>query len=193
MTRIGLLLAAGHSVRFGPQDKLLSAYSGQPLVTHAAHAMRQCGLDHLVASVSNAQVGELLPGFILTGPSGDRPDQSASLRAGLAACQALDPARRPDESDDELRVLLVLGDMPHVTADHLKKLLQTCTDDTGAASSDGSHRSPPACFPGRHLDQLLKSQGDRGARDYLRALPSQALVMCDAAMLRDIDVPADLA
>ncbi len=51
--RVGLLLAAGLSRRFGGDDKLLTLFRGQALVRHAAAVMARLFLDRRMAVVSS--------------------------------------------------------------------------------------------------------------------------------------------
>ncbi|TJZ94066.1 nucleotidyltransferase family protein [Paracoccus gahaiensis] len=178
MIRTGLLLAAGASRRFGPQDKLLALLHGQPLVTHAADALRDTPLDHRIAVIAHPELARLLDGFeIILIPPGQ---QSDSLRAGLQA------AGQPD------RLLIALGDMPDVTAAHLTRILTAATEDLPACSHDGTAPLPPACFPQARLADLHSLNGDQGAARLLQDLPPTQYI--DArSLLRDIDTPDQIA
>ena len=182
MKTIGLLLAAGHSRRFGPQNKLLADFRGKPLVAHSAEAMRNAGLDGLVAVVTDQAVADHLTGFNLVRPGEADPEQSNSLRTGVQA--VLDIGGE--------RLLIGLGDMPLVTAAHLRAVVDRCTPKRASASTDGTRRTPPACFPVSMAGALLTLYGDRGAGSLLQTLPADALVEAQASMLKDVDVVADL-
>lgn len=174
----GVLLAAGASRRFGAADKLLALLDGQPLVSHAAAAMRGVPLARRIAVVSNPAVTAYVQGFeIVTIPSGGQAD---SLRAGLEAAGA------PE------RLLVALGDMPDVTPAHLARVIAAATDEAPAASHDGTAPLPPACFPRRLFPALAALEGDRGAGSLLRDLPPEQLIAAPR-LLRDIDRPKDLA
>ena len=183
MRTIGLLLAAGRGNRFGTGNKLLATFCDRPLVTHAAAAMRGAGLDALVATSVSPQVDTLLEGFHLSRPEPDDRDQSGSLRAGCRDCLALGAER----------ILVVLADMPLITSTHLRAVVERCGAGYPSASSDGSARMPPACFPAAMVPALMALTGDRGAGALLQALPDAALVAAPPGMLKDVDRPADLA
>lgn len=178
MIRTGLLLAAGASRRFGPQDKLSAPFRDRPLVTHAADALRNVPLDRRIAVIAKPAIAPLLDGFqIVLIPPGQ---QSDSLRAGLAA------AGQPD------RLLIALGDMPDVTAAHLTRILIAATDKLPACSHDGTAPLPPACFPQARLADLHDLTGDQGAARLLHDLPPAQYI--DArSLLRDIDTPDQIA
>ncbi|WCR11621.1 nucleotidyltransferase family protein [Paracoccus stylophorae] len=178
MIRAGLLLAAGASRRFGADDKLLATLRGRPLIAHAADALRATPLDRRLAVIANPALTPHLDGFQVLHLQSAA--QSDSLRAGLMALG------RPD------RVLIVLGDMPGVGADHLRRVLAAATDDRPSASRDHGPPMPPACFPAGWLDRLTSLTGDRGAGSLIRDLPDDALI--DASgRLGDIDSADDLA
>ncbi len=183
MKTVGLLLAAGTSQRFGDQNKLLAPYRGKPLIAHAADAMRACALDARVAVVRDSDVAGLLDAFAIVPPKEGTPSQADSLHAGVRACLDL----RPD------RILVTLGDMPLVTPAHLQAVVLRCTTSIGSASSDGTRRMPPACFPVAVASKLLGIQGDTGAAALLKTLPDQALVMSAQDMLKDVDRAVDLS
>lgn len=185
MIRTGLLLAAGASRRFGPDDKLLAPLRGQPLIGHAARAMRAVPLDRRIAVIANPALAPHLAGFDLVtiAPAA----LSDSLRAGLEV------AGLPD------RLLIALGDMPDVTPEHLARVLDGATDDLPSASVDGGFSAdhegsapmPPACFPRACLPLLRDLRGDQGAGRLLRDLPPAQLRRA-AGLLRDIDRLSDL-
>lgn len=196
MMTVGLLLAAGHSRRFGEDNKLLVPYRGKPLVSHAADAMRDAGLDHLIATVSDERVADLLDGFDICRLVADGLPQSASLRAGILHQSALSPHVFADGlhdfADGLSQILVVLGDMPLVTSEHLRAVVDRCSANSASASTDGKRRMPPACFPASMTEDLLAVTGDRGAGPLLKALPDEALVEAPKGMLKDIDTVEDL-
>lgn len=176
---VGLLLAAGASRRFGPENKLLATLSGRPLIAHATDAMRGAGLVRRVAVISDRALRDFLDGFeVVLVPQGR---QSDSLRAGLNAVGQVD------------RLLIALGDMPNVTSDLLDRVISRCSEYGPSASCDtGGPPMPPACFPAALLPELTLLTGDQGAGRLIRDLPGNALVFAPG-LLRDIDHPADLA
>lgn len=176
-----ILLAAGASRRFGPEEKLLAPHRGQPLIAHAARVLNGTPLTQRIAVIANPALIPHLDGFrIVTLPRGTDPLQSTSLHAGLAA------AGQPD------RLLIALGDMPDITAAHLRAIIDRTTPDQPAASTNGRTILPPACFPRATLQRLATLSGDRGAASLLRNLPEGQLIPAPD-LLADIDQPRDLA
>ncbi|SDI98488.1 nucleotidyltransferase family protein [Aliiruegeria lutimaris] len=182
MIRVGVLLAAGYSRRFGPTNKLLALFRGAPLATCAANAMRAAELDHRIAVVADPALTPLLEDFTIVPLAEGDMLQSDSLKAGIREAAR----HRPN------RVLFALADMPCVSADLLDRVLRTCSDTHASAVTDGRRRMPPACFPGQQLADFQRLEGDRGAGSLLTALPENQLVSVSAACLGDVDTKADL-
>lgn len=181
MRAVGVLLAAGASRRFGPENKLLAGMRGRALVSHAADALRAVPLAARLAVVADARVGALLPGYDLVVPDGG--GQADSLRAGLAAAEA--------QGAD--MVLIVLGDMPGVTAELMTSVLARARADRPAAAWDGRRPLPPVALPRVLFAAARALSGDQGARALLAGLPPEALVPAAPDLLADVDVKADLA
>ena len=177
MKTAGILLAAGASRRFGPDDKLLAILRGKPLVTHAAAVLRGFAPDFLIGVVRAPEVANVLDGFDIVYPDEADPGQADSLRAGVLAAQSM-------QAD---RILVVLGDMPLIIEELLKEVAIRCRLDRPSAATDGKRASPPACFPRGLFPDLLKISGDRGAAGLLSALPEDALIFAPEKVLFDVD------
>ena len=186
----GVLLAAGTSSRFGPENKLLATVDGEPLVRHALRTLAAAGIDpvFVVVGYEADAVRGALPG------DGERiveaidyeEGQSASVRAGAAAVAG---------TDAEATVFLP-GDMPFVDPGTVGALVDAYAGGTGdalAAAHEGV-RGNPVLFDRRHLDALRRVGGDVGGRAVLLGSTDAALVAVDDPGVRvDIDTPADLA
>ncbi len=182
MTTAAVLLAAGQSRRFGPEDKLLAPYLGKPLVSHAADAIRQLAPDHRIAVAGSPSVADHLSDFRVVAPAPGMQGQADSLRAGITEAMR--------HGTD--RVLIVLGDMPGVTPGLLQDVLGKVTTAQPSAAFDGTAVMPPACFPSTWFDRILGLTGDQGAGSLLRGLSDGQRVRADPTTLRDIDTPKDL-
>ncbi|MEM6382449.1 MAG: NTP transferase domain-containing protein [Pseudomonadota bacterium] len=177
MTVAGVLLAAGTSSRFGGADKLLSTLHGSPLVSYAANALRTYQPDVRIAVVRSNPVAALLTDFDCVQAPEDEPLQADSLRAGVSRAMRLGANQ----------IIVVLGDMPFVTASLLAEVAGLCTETRPSASSDGDRIMPPACFPKALFPKLLNLKGDHGAAVLVQGLPKTALARFSARDLLDVD------
>lgn len=182
MKTAGILLAAGRSIRYGAENKLLAKFHGKQLVLHAASVLNSVEPEFLIAVTNSKEVGDLLRGFELVSTRNFGSAQSDSLRAGIAAAR----------DHGAQRALIVLADMPMVSSQLLCNVLDTCTSARPSAATDGTRISPPACFPSSKFSDLLQTTGDKGGRNLIAALPKAALVETDAQTLIDIDTKYDL-
>ncbi len=177
---VGAVLASGRSTRFGAADKLAAELNGRPLASFAAAALAGVPLAARAAVCPEERAG-MFPGFErLEAPAGS--EQSASLAAAAQWAAARGAAG----------LLVVLGDMPFVTAADLAAVLRAAGE--GAASvTDGARRMPPAAFASGLFPALMAAEGDQGARRILKGLSPGQLVRLPAERLRDIDTLGDLA
>lgn len=176
-----LLLAAGASRRFGAENKLLAPLAGKPLVRHAGDAARAVPAALHIVVTSDPEVEALFPDFRRVRVEPGRP-QSDSLKAGVAVARAL----LADQ------VVVVLGDMPGVTAELIEAVIAKGASQP-AAATDGQHIMPPASLPEPILDAVAELTGDQGAGAILRHLAPDQLVTAPPGTLADIDTQADLA
>jgi molybdenum cofactor cytidylyltransferase len=186
-----LVLAAGRGARMGG-GKLTADLDGAPLVRHPVQA----------ALASRAR-----PVVVVTGADADgvraalagldvvlvhNPDHalgmSTSLRAGIAALA--------DRDVDG--ALVLLGDMPRITAAHLDALAAAFDPDVDATivvPTCARKRGNPVLWGRRHFAAIGELTGDVGARALIERHPDQVrlLALDDPAILVDVDTPEALA
>ncbi|MCW2362405.1 MULTISPECIES: NTP transferase domain-containing protein [Sphingobium] len=178
------LLAAGRSTRFGAADKLAADLGGRALIGWAAEAGRTVeAAHHLLVAPAGVDWGSHAPGYRLVVNS--RPEAGMAHSLGLAAAAAQEAGASA--------LMVLLADMPFVTAEHLDAVLgQFATDGASAVFSCSPEgvAQPPALFPARAFADLQALEGDRGAQGLATG---SALVNADARLLLDVDTPEDLA
>lgn len=173
-----VLLAAGRSLRFGEADKLAAPLGDQPLGLHAARTLATL---------------PLMTRLVVTGSS--RPDwpgfqivRNEDRQAGMAHSIVL--GVRTAEQLGADGVLIALADMPFVSQDHFRRLIDACRGpDTLVASSNGGRRMAPALFGARWFGALKSLTGDQGAR---LLLDRAETIPADPAEMLDVDNVADL-
>ena len=173
-----LVMAGGQSRRFGAEDKLLADLDGQALGLHVAHrfAAMDWAQKKAVARFPLTRAYQSL-GYDVVEPL---PDNGLGDNLALGARDL-----------DAQAVLILLADMPFVSADHVFRMLDATTSTaTIVCSRSGDARSPPVLIGRDHFTTLRALSGDTGAR----ALFDDTLVEIESApgTLADIDTPDDL-
>lgn len=184
-----IILAAGQSRRMGQINKLLIEVDGKSMVRHAVDAAREAGAAPIIVVTGHQ------PDALRDAAGGDvtfvhNPDYadglSTSLRAGIAAV-----------SDDCDGALIALGDMPKVTADHLRRLVAAHDPDEGhliCVPTREGKRGNPVFWDRRFFDDMSALGGDVGAKHLIGDFDDLVVEvpMPDDAVLTDVDSPAAL-
>jgi molybdenum cofactor cytidylyltransferase len=185
-TIAAIILAAGRSSRMG-RNKLLLDLDGKPILCHAVDRALGAGLSEIVvvsghqASKVRAALGER-PVKVIEARE-HRLGMSASLKAGI---RALHPKTEA--------VLVMLGDMPQVSAPLIQRLIAAYNPLEGRSivvpTVDGK-RGNPVLFDRRYFQEMLALEGDVGARHLIGAHDDQVaeLAVDDAAVFTDVDTP----
>ncbi len=190
-----IVLAAGRSTRFSGgvagSTKLVAELDGAPLVRHAALAAIGSGARPVVVVTGHAR-GEVMAALAgLDVREAPNPDFSSgiasSLRTGVAATA--------DQADG---VLVLLGDMPRVSAAAARKLIDAFSADPSldaVAPLVGGRRGNPVLLSRRLFDAAMKLEGDEGARKLLMrpGLRVAEIAADDDGVALDIDTPEALA
>lgn len=184
----GVLLAAGFGRRFDPaglRNKLLQTLpDGRTVAWRSARtlavalpatiAVVRPGHDELAAQLRHA---------------GCRVVESAAAEAGMGAALRDAVAASPDAHG----WVVALADMPWVSIELVRAVALTITTPTTIAAPwrDGQ-RGHPVGFGAAWREELLKLDGDEGARALLKSQPVTRILTEDDGAFRDIDVPGDL-
>ncbi len=182
-----LVLAAGSSSRLG-RPKQLVTVEGEPLVRRAVRfALATTPVDAVVVTGAPLEgLDEALHGLAARHVRCDDHAQgmSASLRTGLAAL-----------ASDCAAALVVLTDQPALDAAHLEALVAAWhrAPAHAAASGYADTLGVPAVLPRAWFTEVATLQGDRGARDLLRARHAEVEIVAAPALAADLDTTGDLA
>ncbi|MEM9487964.1 MAG: NTP transferase domain-containing protein [Myxococcota bacterium] len=191
----GLLLAAGQSRRMGETNKLLAVVAGAPMVARAARALAGAELGPLVAVLGH-QADAVRSTVSAAVP--DRPFEyidnphyaqgmSTSLRAGVAALRGRCDA-----------VVVCLGDMPWVTPDHVRILVDAFAPADGRAICVPVYRGKtgnPVLLSADFFPAISRISGDIGARTIIEDNPElvHRVTAADGGVLVDVDTAEALA
>ena len=185
-----ILLAAGRGLRFGEDPKLLSMMGGKALVRHAAEAAIGSPADPVILVTGHRapEVEAALEGLPVRIVHNAQYAQglSTSLKAGFSA---LPPGTRA--------AIVLLGDMPFVTAGLIDALVAAWRDKGGPAAlvpTWNGRRGNPVVVS-RDLQPLIEGlSGDAGAGPVLRGRPDVVeLPTTDPSIIQDIDTREELA
>jgi len=172
-----VVLAAGASTRLG-EPKQLVILNGETLLERAVRTAREADLSPVIVIVKDATLIETIQaqGAQVLLNRKFYQGMSTSIHAGVRWAGGL-------KADG---VVLMTCDQPAVTAGHLMEL---CAEPALIAGSGYAGKvGIPAYFPSSRFGELMKLDGDVGARALLHGARA---VNCEALAL-DIDTEDDL-
>jgi len=183
---VGILLAAGSGSRFGGGKLLHPLADGTPIGMASVRSLR-AALPDVLAVVRNGDdaLRGLLEaeGVAVHGCNDAHLGMARSLVCGIGASQEADGW------------VIALGDMPFLLPDTTRTIADRIarTGRIAIAAYRGA-RGHPVGFGRRYLGELMRLEGDEGARSVIGRHPfDMDIVDCDdRGILRDIDTAADL-
>jgi len=179
-----IILAAGSSSRLG-QPKQLVEYFGERLLDRALRIAQQANVQKIYivlgANAETIQATCDLSGATVLINKDWATGMASSIRTGIAALPVTTQ-----------QALILTCDQPAANADHLVALLTIASShNTSSASTYAGKIGTPAVFSERVFPDLLKLEGDIGARALLQSKEVVTLPLPDGEF--DIDTPEDLA
>lgn len=185
----GVILAAGKSTRYGEKNKLLQEINEKPVISHVVGTAVQSLLSgttiilgHEHNSVSNA-IDSDWPDLIVNEEY--KEGQSTSVTSGVNA------AKRHNAD----AVLILLGDMPAVSAMSVNKLIHMYkkTEYEILAAAYDNTRGNPVLFDNQYFEDLCNTTGDVGGRQLISPDNKAILVeTSDPGVTIDVNHPSDL-
>ena len=179
-----VVLAAGASRRLGEPKQLLRV-NGESLLRHSVRVAIEAGCSPVIV-VLGAHAERLLPELAglqtsIIHNSDWQQGMSSSVRAGVSAAK---------QAED---VLLLVCDQPGISAAALHHLI-TAHIHAGSpitASSYGSTLGVPAIFAASLFNDLLRLEGDQGARKVIAAHRDHITIVNFPEGAFDVDTPED--
>ncbi len=186
-----LVLAAGMSRRMGGPNKLLAELDGAPIVRQVVETFlaSKAGPIFVVVGHQAELVRAALEGLAVRFVENAAYEEGlgTSLRAGVTALEG-----------DVDGVLVALGDMPWIRAEHVDALIDAF-DPAGpytiCVPVHERKRGHPVLWSSRHFGEMRKLGGDVGARELLESHAGavRTVTVDDAAVHLDVDTPEMLA
>lgn len=183
-----VLLAAGRASRMGDAagHKLLAEFDGETLIRRMAGTALSSRASRTVVVTGHrsADIEASLNGLDVSLAHNDAYEtgMASSLKTGLAALGA--------EVDG---ALVLLGDMPALTAAHLDSLIRAFSENRGQAivrACDGERRGNPVILPQSAFAEAMQLSGDVGARALIESGSWPVVdVEIGAAARLDVDTP----
>ena len=175
-----IILAAGEAKRFG-RNKLLQYFNGKPIIKIVVDSVSF--LDRVIIVGRYAE--ELLPylkdEIVVYNPRWSL-GLSESIKLGLRFFQDYDA------------VLIVLGDMPLLTQNTIKKIISTYNAECSAVIPVYQGiRGNPVLISRVLFADLMKLEGDIGAREILKNRKDVCFVESGKEVIVDVDTEFDLA
>lgn len=183
-----VLLAAGRASRMGDAagHKLLAEFDGETLIRRMAGTALSSKASRTVVVTGHrrADIEASLTGLdVRLAHNGDyETGMASSLKTGLAAL-----------GNDCDGALVLLGDMPALTAAHLDSLIEAFAANRGRAivrACDGERRGNPVILPRTAFADAMALAGDVGARALIESGVWPVIdVEIGAAARLDVDTP----
>jgi molybdenum cofactor cytidylyltransferase len=183
---VGILLAAGQSLRFG-SNKLLHPFAdNKPMLLVSAEKLARVLPDSVVViNPDQVSMTEQLQQLGLRVVVNDNAEEGmgSSIACGVGASQ------------DAAGWLIALADMPYINLETITSLAQQLQDHHGIVRPVYAQQpGHPVGFAGRFKAELMALSGDTGARQVIDRHQSELKMLSteDAGVITDIDHAADL-
>ena len=182
----GIVLAAGASTRMG-RNKLLIRVGGETLLRRAVRRAGEAGLDPVLAVVGHQAERALAELAGLACRAVPNPDHARGINTSVHAGIRAVPT-------DAAAAVVILADMPFVTAEMLRALVDRFRrGDAPLVISDyGGVNAPPTLYSRALFGELVAMEGEGCGRQVVRRHRAEAeSVPWPAEALTDLDEPAD--
>ena len=184
MTKTLILLAAGLSRRFGPENKLLWELEGRPLYRHTLDKLEQLQAPdtRLLVMTNTPEIQAWCQSRKI--PWGESPEADRGISHTIRAALAL-------AGDTEAYVFFV-ADQPRLELKTIRRLLSACEAKKALVGClvCGERRGNPVWFSAPLGPELEQLTGDTGGRAVLKRHWDRAVTLeADRTELEDVDLP----
>lgn len=193
MTIGAIILAAGSSRRFGDDKRKSVLETGKTVLATCIENADACFDEVLVVLRfgDREYANELSHAF-------DRPAITFFCAPDSAKGMAHSLANAIAGVKDWDAAIIFLGDMPYLTIETIRLMLEKYTDSAGQepiiVPTHGGEQGHPVMFHHRYFTAIEQLEGDQGARSVIQENAAKVIEVPvdDTGILRDIDTHADL-
>ena len=189
---VGILLAAGFSLRFGSTDKLLQRLpDGRPIaLASAENLIKSIPISIAVLRPENKALAELMlnAGLKIVLCSENDEEMADSLATGVRFSANFEAANNG--------FVIALADMPYIKTETIIAVANKVADGASIVIPIyQNQRGHPVGFSAKFRGDLENLQGDEGARSIIKRYADELelLPTDDSGILVDIDTPNDLS
>ena len=189
---VGILLAAGFSLRFGLTNKLLQCLpDGRPIaLASAENLIKAIPVSIAVLRPKNKDLTELLinAGLRIVFCREDDQEMADSLATGIRFSVNFEAANDG--------FVIALADMPYIQTETIVAVANKVADGASIViPTYQNQRGHPVGFSAKFRSELENLQGDEGARSIIKRYTDEVVLLPtdDAGILVDIDTPNDLS
>lgn len=189
---VGILLAAGFSLRFGSTNKLLQCLpDGRPIaLASAENLIKAIPVSIAVLRPKNKDLTELLinVGLNIVFCTEYNQEMADSLATGIRFSVNFEAANDG--------FVIALADMPYIQTETIVAVANKVADGASIViPTYQNQRGHPVGFSAKFRSELENLQGDEGARSIIKRYTDELLLLPtdDAGILVDIDTPNDLS
>ena len=189
---VGILLAAGFSLRFGSTNKLLQCLpDGRPIALASAESLiKAIPVSIAVLRPKNKDLTELLinVGLNIVFCTEYNQEMADSLATGIRFSVNFEAANDG--------FVIALADMPYIQTETIVAVANKVADGASIViPTYQNQRGHPVGFSAKFRSDLENLQGDEGARSIIKRYTNEVelLPTDDAGILVDIDTPNDLS
>ncbi len=166
-----IILAAGSSTRFGDKNKLLKPFMDSSIFGHVVKTMTNLPIAEviLVTGYEHEKIAEAIKhsNVHIIHNSEFQTGIASSIKCGVSAA-----------SQKTEGYMICLGDMPHITMEYIKNLLDTFINSqipSIIVPTFQYRKGNPVIFSKNFIDDLLKIEGDKGAREVIDKHPDSII------------------
>ena len=184
-TKLGcIVMAAGASVRFGSENKLLADFGGKPVLTRTLSMLPRDEFSRIVCVVSCEETQALCEENAFPFVRTEGGAVSVSIRAGVRCMEGMDGC------------MFVNGDMPLLREESIRAMAARfhLAPEKGLRLSVNGEAVSPVLFPKSFFPDLLALSGEKGGISILkkRGIVFDTVEASDPAEVLDIDTQEQL-